>query len=254
MRLLQRPTDVGDLALAVRVDPSPDGADTAPPVLLVHGMGSDHSTWRSFASALRRDGRSVLAVDLRGHGRSGRPGDYALDSFAADLRFVLDDLDIGRADVVGHSLGAHTALRLAMNDPERVRSLVLEEVPPMPRGQADLDEEIAPSAGFGDRLRGLGWLMLNPMPVVRFDRAVGEQVGAAFERPEPQWWDRLPDVSARTLVISGGPRSFLPSEHLQTLAADVPDARFQMIDAGHSVHRDRRREFTAAAGSFLAGR
>lgn len=251
MRLLQRPIGHGELTLAVAVDG--DLADSrTPPVLLVHGMGSDHSTWRPFASILRRAGRAVIAVDLRGHGRSGRPGDYALEAFAADLGFVLDELDVERADVVGHSLGAHAALRVAMNDRGRVRSLVLEEVPPMPRDQADLDEEIVMSSGFGERVRGIGALMRNPMPVVRFDRAVGTQVGAEFERADPQWWGRLAEVSARTLVISGGPRSFLPPQHLQSMAQALPDGRFDVIDAGHSVHRDRRREFTAKAGAFLA--
>ncbi|WHU48286.1 alpha/beta fold hydrolase [Gordonia sp. L191] len=251
MRLLQRPIEHGELTLAVAVDG--DLADgRTPPVLLVHGMGSDHGTWRPFASVLRRAGRAVIAVDLRGHGRSGRAVEYTLEAFAADLGFVLDEFDVARADVVGHSLGAHAALRAAMTDPGRVRSLVLEEVPPMPRDQADLDEEIVMSSGFGERVRGIGALMRNPMPVVRFDRAVATQVGTEFERAEPQWWDRLAAVSARTLVISGGPRSFLPPQHLQSLAQALPDGRFDIIDAGHSVHRDRRREFAAKAGAFLA--
>ncbi|NDK91812.1 alpha/beta fold hydrolase [Gordonia desulfuricans] len=248
MRLVGRPTESGDLTLAVRTSGTPGAA---PPVLLVHGMGGDHSTWRYFAGQLRAAGRAVLAVDLRGHGRSGRPGDYRLESFSDDLRYVLDDLDVAQVDVVGHSLGAHASLRLAMSAPDRVRSLVLEEVPPMPRDQADVDEGIVMDSSLGERVRGLALLLANPMPLLRFDRAVGGQVGAAFEQAEPQWWQRLAQVSARTLVISGGQRSFLPSQHLRTLAETIPGARFEVIEAGHSVHRDRRREFCGAAGGFL---
>lgn len=248
MRLLERPTDTGGLTLAVHADESL-GNGTLPPILLVHGMGSDHRTWRSFGSTLRRNGRSVIAVDLRGHGRSGRSGDYALDSFAADLSFVLDELEVAQAEVVGHSLGAHTALRLAMSEPARVRSLVLEEVPPMRYG---LDDEIVVTAGFGEKVRGLGALLANPMPVIRFDRAVADQVEKAFALADPAWWDRLSAVSAPTLVISGGTRSFLPTEHLADLSAALPEARLEVIETGHSVHRDRRRKFACVAGEFLS--
>ncbi|MEP9393531.1 MULTISPECIES: alpha/beta fold hydrolase [Gordonia] len=249
MRLLHRATQSGDLALAVAA--AGGTADRRPPVLLVHGMGGDHGTWRSFAAALRRAGRSVVAVDLRGHGRSGRADQYGLDTFADDLGFILDELDVPRVDVVAHSLGAQTALRLAMAQPDRVGSMVLEELPPMPRDQADLDEKIVVGAGLGERLRGIGSLLLNPMPVVRFDRAVGEQVGAEFAVAQPRWWDRLPGVSARTLIISGGTRSFLPPQHLRTVADTLPNARFEVIDAGHSVHRDRKADFARVAGGFL---
>lgn len=88
-------------------------------------------------------GRPVLSVDLRGHGRSARTPGYLLDDFVDDLVFILDERGVDEVDVVGHSLGAQTSLRLAMREPGRVRRLVLEELPPMPRDQADLDEKLS---------------------------------------------------------------------------------------------------------------
>ncbi|AZG48290.1 alpha/beta fold hydrolase [Gordonia insulae] len=249
MRVLQRPTSAGELALGVRVS----GADPdRPPVLLVHGMAGDHSTWRTFAGALRRQGRAVVAVDLRGHGRSGHASTYRLDDFRDDLRFVLDDLDIAVADVVAHSLGAHAALRLAMDEPDRIRRLVLEEIPPMPRDQDDLDLNIVVAASLGERVRGLGWAVRNPLPLIRFDRRVADDVSPQFEVADPDWWAGLDAVTAHTLVISGGRQSFLPPDHLRTLSAALPDGRFTQIDTGHSVHRDRPADFGSAAGDFLS--
>lgn len=266
MRILHRPVSgSGDLALAVRMsgptDAGPTGprlidavaSDTGVPVLLVHGMAGDHSTWRRFARALRSAGRSVISLDLRGHGGSAHADRYDLDDFRDDVRFVLDEARLDHVDVVGHSLGAHTALRVAMAEPERVRNLVLEEVPPMPRDQQDLDEEITTGAGFGERLRGLRALVADPRPVLRFDRGVADQVGAQFRRAEPHWWEQLSVVNGRTLVISGGPRSFLPPQHLRRLSESIPRAGFEIIDAGHSVHRDRRQQFESVVGDFLAG-
>ncbi|EGD53602.1 alpha/beta fold hydrolase [Gordonia neofelifaecis] len=216
------------------------------PVVLVHGMGSDHSTWAPAVRMLRATCRPTIAVDLRGHGRSDHAESYRLDDFADDLGRVVDDLGVDRFDLVGHSLGAHAALRYSMANPERVRRLVLEEVPPMPRDENDVAEKIAPAASLGERLRGIRALAANPGPFLRFDRALPEAVTSQFDVPEPAWWDRLAGVSAPTLVISGGDRSFLPPRHLRSVADALPDGRMVTIDAGHSVHRDRTTDFLAA--------
>nr|WP_267130414.1 alpha/beta hydrolase [Gordonia crocea] len=237
----------GSLELAVRTS----GPPTAVPVLLVHGMGGDHTTWRAVARALRTAGRRVAAVDLRGHGRSGRAASYRLDDFRDDLRFVVDDLGSGRVDVIAHSLGAQAAVRWAMAEPDRVGRMVLEELPPMPRDDADLAEDIEPTASAVDRVRGLLALAADPRPFLRFDRRIPAEVGAEFKQAEPSWWDGLAGLAAPTLVISGGDRSFLPPHHLQTVAETLPDGGFTTISAGHSVHRDRPREFLDAVLAHL---
>ena len=244
-------TRSGAQSLAVEVSGS---LDDGVPVVLVHGMASDHTTWRTFAKSLRRRGRAVVSMDLRGHGVSSREQAYGLNDFRSDVAFVLDELGLDTVDLGGHSLGAHTALRVAMDQPERVRRLVLEEVPPMPRDDADLAEEIAVDATLGERIRGLGQLLADPRPFLRYDRSVTDQVNAEFAVAAPQWWAALDDVSARTLVISGGERSFLPPRHLRSLSERLPDGSFEIIDAGHSVHRDQRARFAGLAGDFLSAR
>lgn len=246
MRILRR-SSAPDLAVRVS-----GNLDAERPVLLVHGMASDHSTWRPLAAHLRSFDRPVISMDLRGHGRSGRDGrPYQLDDLSDDVSFVLERLGLDDVDAVGHSLGAHALLRLSMNRPDRVHRLVLEEVPPMPRDEADLAEQITVGASFGERIRGVVWLARNPYPVVRFDRRMASAVATEFEQSAPDWWARLSRVSAPTLVISGGPKSFLPPRHLATLAQTLPDGRFVTIDAGHSVHRDRSREFINCVTDFL---
>lgn len=213
------------------------------PVVLVHGMGGDHSTWRNAVRTLRAACRPTVAVDLRGHGRSGRASAYRLNDFAADIGRVVDGLGLTRFDLVGHSLGAHAAVRYAMREPDRVRRLMLEEVPPMPRDCADLAEQIAPAATLGERVRGIGALLANPGPFLRLDRSLPAAVTAQFDVADPGWWQSLALVSAPTLVVSGGERSFLPARHLRAVAEALPDGRFATIDAGHSVHRDAGPEF-----------
>ncbi|WP_026917289.1 alpha/beta fold hydrolase [Gordonia shandongensis] len=235
-----------DLAVDLAGDPA-----GATPVLLVHGMGGDHRTWRRAVAALRAARRPTIAVDLRGHGRSGRSAEYRLDDFADDLGRVVDGVCGGRVDVVGHSLGAHGAVRFAMRRPETVRRLVLEEVPPMPFDDGDVAERIAPSASLGERIRGVGALLADPRPALRMHRGLPDAVLAQFQTPDPQWWDRLAAVRSPTLVISGGRRSFLPPRHLRRVADAMPAGRFLTVEAGHSVHRDRGREFVAAMLAHL---
>lgn len=105
----------------------PDGK----PVLLIHGFASNRDEgWKrtGWYAAFERRGQRVIAPDTRGHGRSGKPRDpgfYAPERRLADLTELLDHLGIGRADVVGYSMGARLALSLAMTAPERIDQLVV---------------------------------------------------------------------------------------------------------------------------------
>ncbi|GAA2069638.1 alpha/beta fold hydrolase [Williamsia deligens] len=241
----------GDRAidLAIRRSGTGDGR----PVLLVHGMGGDHTTWRRLASRLRDEGRPVVSYDQRGHGLSSR-GPYGLDALRDDLLAVLAEAGpSGRVDVVAHSLGAHVALRAVMAEPDRFGRLVLEEVPPMPRDAADVAEGIAPRASAWEAVLGVVDLIRDPRPLMRFDVTVAPSVQAAFDVPDPDWWAAVAGVRSPVLVVSGGDRSFLPPRHLRTLAGTLPAGRFLTIDAGHSVHRDRPDPFTRAVVAFLRG-
>jgi pimeloyl-ACP methyl ester carboxylesterase len=97
----------------------------APVVLAIHGITSSSRSWLASGRAL--DDRAALAaVDLRGRARSSElPGPYGIDAHVRDMIAVLDHYGLHRAVVVGHSLGAYIAVRLASEHPDRIRGLVL---------------------------------------------------------------------------------------------------------------------------------
>ena len=101
------------------------------PILLIHGFASNRMvnwTYPSWVDTLTRAGRRVVAIDNRGHGESAKlydPQAYGLAAMAADALHLLDHLTIERADVMGYSMGARIAALLALDHPDRVRSLVL---------------------------------------------------------------------------------------------------------------------------------
>ena len=93
-------------------------------VLAIHGITASHLTWPWLADRLP-DSR-VIAPDLRGRARSNAlPGPYGLRRHADDLAALLDFMEVDRAVVVGHSMGAFVAVWLAHLHPDRVDSLVL---------------------------------------------------------------------------------------------------------------------------------
>src|SRR5215469_2613505 len=97
-----------------------------PAVVLLHGLGGDHSVWNAQIGPLAERYR-VLAPDLRGHGRSPLPdgSELTFPEILADLRKLLDDRGIASAHLVGISAGAFVSLTWAVQEPGRVRSLVL---------------------------------------------------------------------------------------------------------------------------------
>lgn len=101
------------------------------PVLAIHGFASSaRANWSDsgWARALTAHGCRLIALDLRGHGDSGKPHmapAYSMPLLVGDLIAVLDELDVGRAHVIGYSLGSRLAIQLALTVPARVFSLTL---------------------------------------------------------------------------------------------------------------------------------
>lgn len=101
------------------------------PILLIHGFASNHRiNWLStgWFTALLGAGRRVIALDNRGHGESDKlydPESYGTPVMADDAARLLDHLDIGRADIMGYSMGARIAAFAGLQHADRVRSCVL---------------------------------------------------------------------------------------------------------------------------------
>ncbi|SDY29780.1 Pimeloyl-ACP methyl ester carboxylesterase [Amycolatopsis xylanica] len=206
------------------------------PVVLLHALGSTAATWNGFAA--RFDGtRRVLAVDLPGHGDGARPERYSLDLMADEVLAFLDTQGISRVDLVGHSMGGRVAVLIAQREPALVRRLVIEDTPPPP----DLPKEpLAP--------------VTEPAEPLPFDWRLIEPIMTELRSPDPGWWARLGAITARTLLVSGGPTSHVPVDALARVSRAIADCELVVIeDAGHRVHSTKPDEFWKVAGPFLEG-
>jgi 3-oxoadipate enol-lactonase len=107
---------------------SGERAGAGPAVVLLHGLTATRRYVLMGSRLLERSGYEVVAYDARGHGRSApaaEPSAYGYEHLAGDLLAVLDGLGLQRAILAGASMGAHTALRVALTAPERVMALGL---------------------------------------------------------------------------------------------------------------------------------
>ncbi|KAA2253361.1 alpha/beta hydrolase [Solihabitans fulvus] len=97
-------------------------------ILLLHGLMGRATTWAETAGWLTGHGR-VVAIDQRGHGHSDKPaGPYDRAARVADVAAVIDQLALGPAVVIGHSMGGLTGWQLAADHPELVRALVIADM------------------------------------------------------------------------------------------------------------------------------
>ncbi len=99
------------------------------PLILVHGLLLSQAMDRPLARDLAARGNRVITVDLLGHGESDRPRDmwrYSMHFFAQQVVALMDHLELEQAVVMGTSLGANTALEVALEAPERLRGMVIE--------------------------------------------------------------------------------------------------------------------------------
>ncbi|NLU81803.1 alpha/beta hydrolase [Rhodococcus sp. HNM0569] len=221
------------------------------PVLLVHGMGGDGRTWDRFARTLRGEGRRVLTMDLRGHGRSAKATSYRFEEFGSDVAEVCDELGIERVDLVGHSLGGHAIGLVARERPDLVRRLVIEEAPLPLRDGSDTHDETPRRPTPQELWHATTSLLRSPRALFAFDRAMTGPALEQFHTPDPEWWERLSSIESDVLFLRGGPTGMVDPQRLEHFTQALPRTRVVSFTCGHSIHRDRYREFEKVVVPFL---
>jgi pimeloyl-ACP methyl ester carboxylesterase len=150
-----------------------DGGEGRRPALLLHGLASTSRIWDLVAPRLASAGVRAIAVDQRGHGRSGKPSSgYGFERITGDALAVIRALGLRRSVVVGHSWGANVALELAVRRPRSVRALVLVD-----GGFLNLQDRF----DWPTAKRVLAPPEIAGTPLDEFLRRVGEVLGGAVE-------------------------------------------------------------------------
>lgn len=247
-----------------------------PALLLLHGFtGSTTTMWPLGRTLTGR--RTVLAVDLPGHGRTGllEPPDHRFEATLDALVRVLDQRGHEQADVCGYSMGGRLALGLAVRHPERVRSSVLIGSTAGIASDAERAARRRADADLADELleRGLEWFVDHWMDLPLF--ASQQRLGArALSEAREQRLANDPDGLAASLLGSGtgsqpsfwgeldavvGPVLLVVGEEdaryrrlAFRLASGLVEAGIEVVpEAGHAAHVENLPAVEAAVVSFL---
>ena len=99
------------------------------PVIIMHGLFGMLDNWRSIARMLEDDFQCIL-VDLRNHGRSPHTDEMSYHLMVTDVIGFMDELQLSKAIIVGHSMGGKVAMHLALEHPDRVEKLIVVDIAP----------------------------------------------------------------------------------------------------------------------------
>jgi 3-oxoadipate enol-lactonase len=252
----------GGLVVHVRVAGPPE----APPLVMLHSLGTSLHVWDAQADTLAANYR-VIRPDLRGHGLTGVPdGPYTLAAMAGDVLAVLDALGVAAAHVAGLSIGGAVAQALAAEAPGRVRSLIL----------CDTALAFPPPTPWRERAATVRAHGMEPLvqPVLArwvtaefLDAPEAEGLRAMLRRTAPEGYAgaaealAVADLTGSTsrlrlpaLVLVGEHDLATPPAAARALQAAIPGAELvQLAGAAHIPTMQRPAEVTAAIAGFLAG-
>jgi 3-oxoadipate enol-lactonase len=228
---------------AVAVDAVVTGREDGPVVVLSNSLGSTYKMWNPQVAALEERFR-VVRYNIRGHGGSPVPdGPYSIDDLADDLVALLDRLGVGRAHLVGLSLGGMTALRVAARNAERVDRLAVlctgAQLPPA-SGWTDRATTVR-SGGSGavatavverwftpkylsahPEVRQAAEAMVTATPAQGY-AACCEAIAALDLR------DELASITAPTLAIAGADDPATPPPKLEEIATGVKNGKLLVV-------------------------
>jgi 3-oxoadipate enol-lactonase len=238
------------------------------PVLFIHGLGSSTRDWEYQLPAFLPHYRCIC-FDVRGHGQTDKPaGPYSVEEFAADTARLLDHLDCGPVHLVTISMGGMIAYQLAVDQPDRLRSMIIcnsgpELLLPGPKNKAMLLVRLFIARALGMRRVGLKLAReMFPKPdQVEFREKLATRWAendrdayVAATRALIGWSvaDRLSAIHCPTLVIKGEGDT-TPLDTSDAHLARMPNAaRVVIADSLHATPVDQSDRFNRIALDFLA--
>ncbi len=254
-------------------------AGSGPPLILLHGLGEAAVIWYANVETLARE-HTLYVPDLPGHGASAEPPwQYSLEGSIHFLEEFMNALGLQRASLVGNSLGGLLALALALEHPERVRRLVLEDA-------AGLGREVAGFLRFmsvpilgeflvSHRRDATQWVLRkvfhnrahvterlitliheersrpgNSAAMLKMLRAGVSLLGI---KPSINLTPRLGELRTPTMVFWGREDRIFPLAHGKRAARLMPEGHLRIFEkCGHWPHLEVSQVFNRALLDFLA--
>ena len=250
----------------VRLHHVVDGPADGPPLVLAGSLGSTLDMWRPQVGPLSARFR-LVRLDHRGHGGSPVPaGPYRMADLAGDVLALLDELGLDRVAWCGLSLGGMVGMYLASEHPDRISRLVLCSTSAYFPDKTPWRDRIAAVAdgGTGPIADAVVARWFTPDWAAAHPDVVADTTSMVTGTPDDGYlaccqaivaWDhrdRLPAVTASTLVIGGTADPSTPIEpHARTITAGIPGARLEVLEAAHLATIEQAEQATALIATHL---
>ena len=239
-------------------------------MVLIAGLGFDISAWQFQVPEFAKEYK-VLVFDNRDVGRSDKPDTpYSIKMMADDTVGLMDQLGVKKAHIVGSSMGGFIAQEIAINYPERVRSLTLVSASPyytMYLTPADVIKELK-EKGMDELVAKLNLFLGVTDNFLRNDELVKMAIDMMLNQPYPQPLeaytrqykacrefdarDRLHKIRVPTIVLVGNQDVALPPSYSKELAEKIPDAKLMVLDGGgHGFNFEIPEKFNDAVLNFV---
>lgn len=247
---------------------------TGKPIIILHGLFGQSDNWQTQAKILSERGFEIYTVDQRNHGLSPHDDEFNYKVMSADLHELINDLELNKVIVIGHSMGGKTALQFAVDHPEKINKLIVADIAPKfypPHHQQVLEalqaidfsifktrrvaEEILSKyiTDTGTKqflLKNIYWKTdtqldwrFNINAIIKNIDAVGAEI--EFPRVYSQ-----NDFS--TLFIRGENSDYILDSDIPDIRNFFPDAEFITIEgAGHWLHAEKPNEFLKEVIRFI---
>lgn len=244
---------------------------TGKPLLILHGFLGMSDNWKTLGSQYAENGFQSHLIDQRNHGKSFHSDDFNYDYLSDDLKRYIKHYDLGKASIIGHSMGGKTAMQFACDHPEMTEKLIVADISPKyypphhqdivnglqaldfqkitSRGEAD--ELLSKHLGdFGTRqflLKNLYWVekgklgfRFNLLVLSSKMEEIGENISATAQYEGP------------TLFLKGDASEYVVETDLPEIKRHFPSAKIDTIEnAGHWVHAANPKQFYEKSFAFL---
>lgn len=268
--------DPGADQLPVHFEQCGDG-DTI--CILLHGFGEGGYIWYDFAARLPKKYRAII-VNLRGHGDyyEEDKNNYNIVKYSSDIIDMVYRFNLNNISLVGHSLGASVAIKVASDVPARIRDLVLVDfsLSAKPAVHENIMSQFREqSEGFGSPAEYARWLSdkrplthprmiphivsnaLRETPEGRFvlkvDPAIQEIINNV-SKFEEDYKSILSKILCRTLLIRGQGSAILSKKEAMDIVKILRDGELREVSgAGHAVMTDNPDQFSEIVNRFLVG-
>jgi 2-succinyl-6-hydroxy-2,4-cyclohexadiene-1-carboxylate synthase len=246
-------------------------------IFLIHGFMGSTSDWQNTAAGLD-DQYNIIALDLAGHGKSDTPSDvkyYSADAITEQISESINSFSKHKVVVLGYSMGGRAALTFAVNNPDRVKGLILESASEGIKKQIEREQRIKDDEAliqflnsngldafltkwmdqelFGtlrrfsnSKLEELKKTRLNNKPFALANSLRGFGLGSM-----PYLGDRLKQLKCPVLLLSGQLDSRFTKINAQ-LQKEFPNAKHSVIqNSGHNIHLEESKKFVNVVNKFL---